>query len=173
MVDAGGGDTGGMRFYVMRHGPAGEHGSYANDFERPLTDKGREQTAAAARGLARMGVAPARIVSSPLTRALQTAQLAAAELRGGKPPEVVDALAAGATPGEILKALRQWPDETLLVGHEPDLGRLVSYVLGGQRPFVDFAKGGVVALETKGPPEAGSCTLLWYLRRKHLSLLGG
>ncbi len=155
----------------MRHGPAVDPAGAGTDFERPLTGKGREQTAAAARGLQRLGVAPDHLLASPLVRARQTADLVADEL--GIAVEVEDALAAGAQPGQILAALRKVEGSALLVGHEPDLGRLVSYLLSPDgRPFVDFAKAGVVALESHGGAEAGSCTLSWYLRRKHLALIG-
>ena len=158
-----------MKLFVMRHGPAGQHGSAPNDFERPLTAKGREQTAAAVKALRRLGVEPDQILSSPLTRCAQTAELASAEL--GPPVEAIDALASGAEPGVILAAVRQREGTLLLVGHDPDLTRLVSYLLSGARPFVDFSKGGVVALESHGAPEVGSCTLLWYMRRRQLALL--
>jgi phosphohistidine phosphatase len=163
-----------MKLYVMRHGPAEERGSGVAEFDRQLTPAGREQTAAAVRGLARLGLKPACIISSPLIRCMQTADLAAAELAAGQPPRAVDALAAGAAPGEILQAIRQAPTPLLLVGHDPDLSSLVTYLLGGgPTPFVDFAKGGVVALQSNGEPQPGSCRLLWYLRRKQLALVGG
>ncbi|MFI5266137.1 MAG: SixA phosphatase family protein [Chloroflexota bacterium] len=161
-----------MKLYVMRHGPAEDRGHGVAEFDRQLTPKGCEQTAAAVRGLARLGLKPARVISSPLIRCMQPANLAAAELTVGQPPQAVDALAAGASPGEILQAIRQQPDPLLLVGHDPDLSQLVTYVLGGgPAPFIDFAKGGVVALESNGDPQAGSCRLLWYLRRGQLALL--
>jgi len=162
-----------MKLYVMRHGPAEDRGHGVPEFDRQLTPNGREQTAAAVRGLAGLGLKPAQIISSPLVRCMQTAELVATELAGGQPPEPVDALAAGASPGEILQAIRQRPDGLLLVGHDPDLGRLVCYLLGGgSEAFIDFSKGGVIALESKGQPQAGSCHLLWYLRRKQLAQLG-
>jgi phosphohistidine phosphatase len=162
-----------MNLYVMRHGPAGQRGSTPGDFERPLTPKGRESTAAAARGLRRLGIGPAHVISSPLTRCLQTAELVATELSDGRTPEAMEALAPGAQPGAILAAVRNLEGSVLLVGHDPDFSRLVSYLLAADaRPFLDLSKGGVVALDSHGPPEPGSCTLLWYLRRKQLALLG-
>ncbi|HVA24968.1 MAG TPA: histidine phosphatase family protein [Chloroflexota bacterium] len=163
-----------MKLYVMRHGPAEDRGHGVAEFDRQLTPKGRDQTAAAARGLARLGLNASQIISSPLLRCLETAELAAAALASGQPPEPVDALAAGASPGAILQAIRYRPDGLLLVGHDPDLSQLVSYLLSSEpAPFIDFSKGGVVALESNGAPQAGSCRLLWYLRRKQLAQLGG
>lgn len=157
----------------MRHGPAAERGSVASDFDRPLTNSGVEQTAAAARGLKRLGLKQVAILSSPLLRARQTAEFVAAEIQPGEPPDVIDVLASGATPGEILKAIRGRDGDLLLVGHDPDFSALVTYLLtGATQPFIDFAKSGVVALNFRGAPESGSGELLWYLRRKHLALLG-
>lgn len=157
----------------MRHGPAAERASTGADFDRPLTSAGVEQTSAAARGLKRLGVKRVAILSSPLVRARQTAELVAAELPPGEPPEIVDALASGAAPGEILKAIRGRDGDLLLVGHDPDFSALVTYLLSGAtQPFIDFAKSGVLALDFHGGPESGSGELLWYLRRKHLALLG-
>ena len=161
-----------MRLYVMRHGPAGQRGDVPNDFERPLTAEGTRETTAACAGLARLKLQPLTILTSPLTRALQTAELAAECLTPGQPPRVVDALASGATPGEILKGLSGVPGDILIAGHDPDFSAFVSYVLIGEtNSFIDFAKGGVAAIEFRRAPERGAGMLLWYMRRKHLSLL--
>lgn len=161
-----------MKLYVMRHGPAEDRRAGLAEFDRQLTAKGRDQTAAAARGLARLEIMPAHIISSPLVRCMQTAELAAAELTPGQPPEPVSALAAGAPPGEMLQAVRSRGEAVMLVGHDPDVSRLVSGLLGNVGPFVDFSKAGVAALESQGDLQPGSCRLLWYLRRKQLGLLG-
>src|SRR5579883_404071 len=163
-----------MRLYVMRHGPAEDRSEAVSEFDRQLTAKGREQTGAAARGLAKFRVQLGAIVTSPLVRCMQTAELVAAELTAGREPEAVDALAAGASPGEMLKVIRAHAEADLMVvGHDPDVSRLVSCLLGGvSQPFVSFSKGGVAALEARGAPEPGACRLLWYLRRKQLALLG-
>jgi phosphohistidine phosphatase len=162
-----------MKLYVMRHGPAEDRSEAVAEFDRQLTAKGREQTAAAARGLSKLGVQPAAILSSPLVRCAQTAELATAALANGSSARAVDALAAGASPGEMLKVIRQHASaDVMVVGHDPDVSRLVSYLLdGGSQPFVSFSKGGVVALEARGRPEAEGCRLLWYLRRKQLAAL--
>jgi phosphohistidine phosphatase len=161
-----------MKLYVMRHGPAGNHGVTGDDFLRPLTAKGAEQTSRAAKGLKALGVAPGAVLTSPLARALQTAELTAAELTPGKAPEVVDGLASGANPGEILKVVRGREGDLAIVGHDPDFSALISYVLAGEtQPFIDFSKGGVVALRFTGQPERGAATLLWYMRRKQLASL--
>lgn len=167
-------DNGAMKLYIMRHGPAGERGASANDFERPLTADGQAETAQAAAGLKRLKVKPAAILTSPLTRARQTAELVAASLTPDIPPTVSDALASGATPGEIVKAVRSFDGDLLIAGHDPDFSALFTYLLTGEsRPFVDFSKSGVAAFEFRDRPERGAGTLLWYLRRRQLALLSG
>lgn len=161
-----------MRLYVMRHGPAEDRGPKVAEFDRKLTSKGRDQTAAAARGLPKLKVQPTAVLSSPLVRCWQTAALVAEALDDNVEPEAVDALAAGAAPGEMLKAIRQHAGNVMVVGHDPDVSRLVSYLLGGSsQPFISFSKGGVAALEADDVLEPEACQLLWYLRRKHLAAL--
>ena len=154
----------------MRHGPAGNRGDVEDDFHRPLTKAGTEQTASAAKGLRAISVKPDALLSSPLTRALQTAEIVAKEL--GLKVSIVDALAAGATPGEILEAIRERDGDVLIVGHDPDFSALVSYLLAGEtQTFMDFSKSGIVALRFKQKPEHAAGSLLWYMRRKQLASL--
>lgn len=161
-----------MKLYVMRHGPAEERSAAVAEVDRKLTPKGRDQTAAAARGMAKLGVKPEHVLTSPLVRCAQTAELACAALGKQLQPTAVDSLAAGAAPGEMLKAVRQHEGDVLLVGHDPDVSRLVSYLLSGSsQPFINFSKGGVAAIEAQGVPEPEACRLLWYLRRKQLAEL--
>jgi phosphohistidine phosphatase len=163
-----------MKLYVMRHGPAGERSDSPNDFERPLTANGQAETAKAAEGLKRLKVKPAVVLTSPLTRARQTAEIAAAALTPGVEPTLSAALASGAAPGEIMKVLRTFDGDILIAGHDPDFSALFSYLLTGEaRPFVDFSKSGVAAFEFRDRPERAAGTLLWYLRRRQLALLGG
>jgi len=156
----------------MRHGPAGNRGDVPDDFQRPLTKQGIEQTECAAKGLKKLGVEPVVVLTSPLTRALQTAEIAAREVTPARPPEVANELASGATPGEILKAVRKKDGDVMIVGHDPDFSALISYLLAGDsRPFTDFSKSGVMALRFGGKPEHGGGRLLWYMRRKQLARL--
>ncbi|MBV8083252.1 MAG: phosphohistidine phosphatase SixA [Chloroflexi bacterium] len=163
-----------MKLYLMRHGPAGERGDWPNDFERPLTAEGKAETTQVAAGLKRLKVKPGIILTSPLTRARQTAELVADALTPGVGPTTCDALASGATPGELLKALRAYDGDVLIAGHDPDFSALFTYLLTGEtRPFVDFSKSGVGAFDFGDRPERAAGTLLWYLRRRQLALLGG
>ena len=155
----------------MRHGPAAQSSPDGTDRTRPLTDKGRDQTAAAMRGLRRLGVQPVAIFSSPLLRATQTAEIVAHELSAEL--TIADDLAAGATPDAIIRAAKKPKGDILLVGHDPDFSAAVSYLLTGDtRTAIDFARSGVVAIEFEAAPRRAGGTLLWYLRRGQLALLG-
>jgi phosphohistidine phosphatase len=157
--------------YLMRHGPAAQSSPDGSDASRPLSDKGREQTAAAARGLKRLGIS-CEIVSSPLLRATQTAQLAAECLTPGREVQISDELAAGAAPSAIVAAVGELEGDLLLVGHDPDFSELVTYLLtGGSATAIDFARAGVAAIEFDGPVRQAGGKLLWYVRRGQLALL--
>ena len=68
-----------MQLYLLRHGISGQHGDphYPNDDERPLTKKGRKKIAEEVAGLQDLGVNPDLILSSPLARAKETAEIVA------------------------------------------------------------------------------------------------
>ncbi len=123
--------------YLLRHGDA-EDGN-GNDDARRLTEKGQRQSRAAGQALAALGVELDACLTSPKTRAAETARLAcealalepetAAELRGGG----FDALALATGRGEVL-----------LVGHEPDLSSEVARLTGAK---AKMRKGGIAVLD--------------------------
>src|SRR5438128_1243775 len=75
-----------MNLYLVRHAVAVEHGdpAYPNDDDRPLTEKGRRQFRKAAAGFLELVDPPALILTSPLPRAMQTAELLEAAAGGGR-----------------------------------------------------------------------------------------
>ena len=123
--------------WLLRHGDA-EDGS--PDEQRPLTDKGRRQAAAAGHALARMGVELHACLASPRVRALDTARIACEPL--GLEPEVERRLSGGPFDPEELAAGR---GEVLLVGHEPDFSDAIARLTGAR---ADMKKGGMAALDT-------------------------
>ena len=167
-----------MELYILRHGLADSREEWTGpDAERPLTDKGRSRSRAAARGLARLGVAPDIILTSAYLRAAETAQLTATELHA--PVEEVQAL----EPGKLrqgYRALLQRYDEdasVMLVGHEPDLSALISMLIAGTAPArVELKKGAcallaldTASLKSKADTEAQAATLLWLMTARALS----
>jgi phosphohistidine phosphatase len=137
--------------YIVRHGIAVPHGTPdIPEDERPLTPKGEKRVQQIGRGLRRLGVEPGRIVSSPLPRALRTAELLAEALAHGDKPTQEDALRAGRPAVHIRDWLGGQHDERLMiVGHDPAFSQLVGLLTAGDQaagPVCELAKGGVAAL---------------------------
>lgn len=155
-----------MKLYVMRHGPAEDSSPTGRDGDRALTPDGRERTRAVARAILADGEVPLTIVSSPLVRALQTAEIVAAvtdlEKRvreskdaGGAPGavEVRREMAPGADAlALVLDLARSGRKRVMVVGHEPDLSMLVSSLIG-RHPEQGFLKSMVIGLKVDVPPE--------------------
>lgn len=143
---------GGMKVYVMRHGPAEDDSPTGRDADRALTTSGRDRTRSVARALVEADEAPVQIVSSPLVRALQTAEIVAA-VAGVDSVEVRREIAPGgdsiALIAELLRAAKR---RVMLVGHEPDLSMLV-HRLVGKAPDQGMLKAMVVGLRAEAEPQ--------------------
>lgn len=161
---------------VIRHGAAEESAVSGNDADRALTSAGIEQMRAVAAGLAAIGQPPAEVLTSPYRRARETGDIVAGAFGGVTVVEEAT-LASGATAADILVALAGRLDGNsgclAVVGHEPDLGRFVSYALAATaRSFVSLRKGGACLLEFPATPRAGNATLEWALDPDHLTAVG-
>lgn len=147
----------------MRHGRAG-HGSPApDDDERTLTPPGIEALLAAAPIWRRINLRPDAVISSPLPRALQTAELLVAGLGLPEAPIVDDRLRPGAEWSDLAQAMAAGPDarRVMFVGHEPDLSSAVCLLTGARG--VRMRKGAIACVEFPGVPEPGSGELAWLL----------
>ena len=161
-----------MRLVIIRHAVAVPRGTPdMPDDERPLTPKGRKRFRRAARGLASLVTRPDVILTSPLPRARQTAEIAAKAWGKIKP---VDAPAlAGGTFEELAVALAPYgeKDTVAVVGHEPDVSELLARLLGTQHAErLTFRKGAAALVEVRGPLQDGG-TLVWYLPPRILRAL--
>jgi phosphohistidine phosphatase len=127
-----------VRVLVVRHAKAapGEP-----DELRALNETGREQARELGRRLAQDEIGT--ILTSPLLRARETA--AAIGTAVGVEPEVEERLAPGATASDVLAAVADRPGPVVVVGHEPDCGRIVAELRNGEPP--DFPPAGVVELD--------------------------
>lgn len=158
-----------MQLLLIRHGRAGDRETFAqtgkDDSERPLTTPGKWKMRRIAKGLHRTVGAIDVLGSSPLVRAAQTAAIVAREF-GLSDVAEVEALVPG-TPAEQCAAWlrRQKAAEVVaLVGHEPDLGALATWLLGGgAESRVPIGKGGACLLEIDGRVKAGGAVLRWAL----------
>jgi len=123
--------------WLLRHGDA-QDGS--PDSERPLTEKGREQSRAVGAALKALGVEIVACLTSPKVRAAETARLACEPL--GVEPQLEPKLAGGPFDAEALAA--GLGDDVLLVGHDPDFSMAVHSLTGAQ---VRMKKGGLAGIE--------------------------
>jgi phosphohistidine phosphatase len=159
-----------VELYLVRHAIAAVRGGeWPDDTQRPLTARGVSRFEAAVRGLRALGVEIDVIVTSPLVRARQTADLLAAGLPGAPVVRTLDALAPGHEPRAVVAQLARTARRrrVALVGHEPDLGELAAHLIGVDRAL-PFKKGGVcrIDLESLAPRRAG--TLVWFVPPKLL-----
>ncbi|HVP15449.1 MAG TPA: histidine phosphatase family protein, partial [Terriglobales bacterium] len=143
-----------------------------DDGLRPLTVRGTARTRLAVRGLLRLEPGISSVLTSPLLRAMETARLLCAELDGVK-PETLDALASGGSRRRVLERLARSKADTIvaLVGHEPDLGRLIGTMLFGAPAAVPLKKAGACAIAFVGAPRADEGQLLWLLPPRTLRRL--
>lgn len=152
-----------MDIYLVRHGIAGERDPerWPDDSLRPLTRKGMRRFERAASGLVSLVPEVDIVLSSPYTRAWQTASIL--EEAGWPSPLRFDALVRG-EPGALIGALQPYNDlhSIALVGHEPHLSRFAASLLG-RAPWGELRKGGVVLLSQPQLTLSGGATLEWYL----------
>jgi phosphohistidine phosphatase len=150
--------------YFLRHGKAG-HGdpSDPDDDARELTDAGAAELAAAAGVWRRLNLRPDVVLSSPLPRALQTAEALVRGLGLTEGPIVVDSLRPGADWADMARALADHRDarRVLFAGHEPDLSSAVELLTGARA--IRMRKGGLACVEFPGIPEPGAGELAWLL----------
>ncbi len=152
-----------MKLLVVRHGIAQPHDTPdVADEERRLTPRGKKRFRKAARGLARIVPRPDVLLTSPLARALETAEITA-EAWGGIKPTPEPLLASGKAEA-LLSTLGPHGDEAViaLVGHEPHVSSLVAHLVGGSGERLPFKKGGAALLQVDGSAP-GSGRLIWFL----------
>ncbi len=131
-----------MKLYLLRHGKADWPNWDKPDDDRPLTDEGRKQLAAVAKMLARLEIAPV-ILTSPLPRASQTAEIAGKHLR--EKIRVEPLLRPGFDAGKLKKILQDFSgDSLMIVGHEPDFTRTIFQLTGGD---AKLPKAGVALVD--------------------------
>jgi phosphohistidine phosphatase len=154
-----------MELLIVRHAIAFEADSkrWPDDAARPLSPAGIRRAAKAAAGLKELTLAPERLLTSPLIRAAQTAQILH-EAAGWPAALEVEELAPGVPLGALLALLRKERSRRVaVVGHQPGLGELIAaFVVGeGVALPLELKKNSVACLEFEGSPRAGRGVLKW------------
>ncbi len=164
-----------MNLYVMRHGEAENIGTqYSSDGVRPLTTNGRIRIERSTNGMINIGVNLDQIVSSPLVRARQTAEIVHDRLGVATDIEFSDDLPSGDIDGIVKTVSILGPlENVMLVGHEPILSRLISVLASGSPDTeLNLEPGGLCKL-TVDTILAGQCaTIDWFLAPSQLVSLG-
>lgn len=165
-----------MILYLCRHGIAEEAEGRLRDEERALTDEGVRKFRRGARGFASLEPNVTHILTSPLVRARQTADLlqealarsqkAAPKLRGSnalKPPGKLE---------HLLQELRDMPEAegVVAVGHEPSLSVFLGLLCFGRDGMCEVKKGGIAAIELDEEVREGK--LLWLMTGAQLRGIG-
>ena len=165
--------------YLMRHGIAAdrEPGGSADDAKRPLTPEGKLKLRSVAKGLKRLGVEWDWVITSPLKRAIETADVMVEELGAAAPRDLCEALMpADGSAHKVFSFLAQHPERrcVLLVGHHPSLSELASELLGAEHDArLAFKKGGCCLIVYDEFPSFKLPGLLeWWLTPRVLRKLG-
>jgi phosphohistidine phosphatase len=166
-----------MELFVIRHAiaePLGKQNEFSDE-KRVLTADGRKRMREAINGLIKLGVEIDLILTSPLARAIETAEiLAAAAGLGKKDIKHTANLAPGAPAENLFAEIKGHAgDEVVaLVGHQPDLGALISKIIQGDGGLsIQLKKGGVCCVNVTETVPALRGDMLWMLTPKQLRLL--
>ena len=166
-----------MDLYILRHGIAQprEISTAMKDGERRLTDEGKRKMRRIAKGMKAMDLTFDLILTSPLRRAKETAQIVAGVLQLQKRLKIFPALAAGEKTRDLVEALEEplsTSEAVLLVGHEPDLSDLVSRLIaGGTDLSMTLKKGGLCKLALHSVRYGRCAVLEWFLAPAQLARL--
>ncbi|MBP8273309.1 MAG: phosphohistidine phosphatase SixA [Acidobacteria bacterium] len=150
--------------YLVRHAIAADAGDeWPDDTKRPLTRKGAARMREIAAGLVALGVEIDAVITSPLVRARETAELLVGALPNKPVVGVSTALAPGLDASSVAEMLSRHAKtgSVALVGHEPGLGEFAAWLIGASQP-IPVKKGGVIRIDVpQMPPLAGSGQLVW------------
>ena len=161
-----------LRVVLFRHGPASKRDAarWPDDDARPLTPRGEARTRTAAAGVAVLTARARAIWTSPLVRAASTAALLREAYREPR-LHAVEALRPRGSWREIIERLQQSRGAggvLVLVGHEPDLGKLAGSLVFGAPRALPLKKAGACAIDFEGPVDAGNGQIAWLMTPKQL-----
>jgi phosphohistidine phosphatase len=163
-----------IELYLIRHGLAAARGDdHPDDAKRPLTAQGVARLRREARGLKALGVTFDQVLTSPLLRAQQTAEILGLALGSKAPVAQLEALAPGGAASAVATALADYSRRSsiALVGHEPNMGELAARLLG-TRVAIPFKKGAVCRIDFEALPPEKPGQLVWFATPKMLRRIG-
>jgi phosphohistidine phosphatase len=159
-----------MILYFLRHGLAGDRDAWAgDDFGRPLTDEGKERMAREAATIAKLDLNLDFILTSPLVRAYQTAEIVTQHLNLTDKLVKDERLAPGFGSNQLAEILKLHPEAQvlMLVGHEPDFSQVIGDLIGGGS--VECKKGSLARVDLPNPLSRQG-DLVWLIPPKVLAL---
>ena len=157
-----------MEIYLLRHGIAEDRASSGRDADRALTDDGRKTLRKVLERARKASVTPTLIISSPLKRAFETAEIAAHELGYSSEISITNSLTPDSSPQRVWTEIRAHRDEPaiLLAGHEPLFSATVAAMLGASRSIVDFKKAALVRIDFESLGAEPRGVLQWMITAK-------
>ena len=159
-----------LKLYFLRHGQAGSRRDWqGDDVERPLTVEGKKRMGREAAAIGRLALPLDAIISSPLVRAAQTAEIVSKAGHSAVRLLTDGRLGPGFGPKQLAAILAAHRDASglMLVGHEPDFSETISHLTGGGR--LAMKKGALACVELENPASLKG-TLAWLIPPKVLEL---
>jgi phosphohistidine phosphatase len=157
-----------IELYLIRHGVAEARGeAWPDDSKRPLSAEGMSKLRKAGRALTRLGISFDVMVTSPLVRTRQTAEIIAGVLDPHPHIVTAESLAPGGGAAAVLADLEKQAKRgrVALVGHEPGIGELAARLVGS-RHAITFKKGAICRIDVEALPPSGPGELRWFLTPK-------
>jgi phosphohistidine phosphatase len=157
-----------MQIYLLRHGIAEDPKPGQRDADRALTPEGKKRLRAIVKRARAADVTPGLILTSPLRRAVESAQIAAAVLEYKGDLLRTKALMPESSPEAVWEEIRvhKTEEQLLLAGHEPLFSSATAYLLNAPSLVVDFKKGALIRIDVEQLSAHPRGVLRWMLASK-------
>jgi phosphohistidine phosphatase len=149
-----------MNIYLIRHGDAENASASKKDFDRELTVDGIEKIKRAAEGWKKIIPSFDQIITSPLTRAVQTAKIISDVFNHQHTLIVEKRLRAGGSTEDLIEVANYFEDQNIaFVGHQPDFSEHLSALISTSGAYADFKKGMIAKISFYNKVREGKGTL--------------
>jgi phosphohistidine phosphatase len=157
-----------MQVYLLRHGVAEEDRSGLSDADRALTQDGRRKLRQTLQTGSQADIRPSLILTSPLKRAVETAEIAGEVFKYKGELVRTEALMPNSSVQEVWNEIRVRAGEAaiVLVGHNPQFGELAGYMLGAPELQIDVKKGSLLRIDFENLSSQPNGILRWFLVAK-------